>query len=98
MKFPEWHFIKNADYPENYLEFKTYSYKSHEYTHPVLVATKYMTFKVTRRRLTTEENFSWVPNKSNKGTIKFKPEELIMWTFLPTQKYLKQIIKNEGLE
>lgn len=91
--FPEWHFIKDNDYPENYTDCITYSYKCNEYTLPVLVVTKsnYKSYKVIRARLTTEENFKWWAAKGITKAPKFKEEDIIAWTFLPTKEYFKQL-------
>lgn len=98
MNFPEWHFIKDNEFPENYPENIEYSYKCNEYTLPVLVVTKnYRCYKAIRCRLTTEENFKWWAAKGITKALKFKPEDIICWTFLPTKEYLKNI-KKEWLQ
>ena len=97
MNYPEWHFIKNNDLPENYSEFMTYSFKSNEFTHPVLVVGKGLrVYKACRVRYTTDENFQWTSCKGMQKPLKFKAEEVIMWTFLPTKEYLKEIINKYG--
>ena len=94
MSFPEWHFISKGEFPENYPENITYSYKCNEYTFPVLDITKnYNSYKAIRARLTTEENFKWWSGKGLSKAPKFKEEEVICWTFLPSKKYLKELYK-----
>ena len=96
MNFPEWHYVKNGDFPENYREYITYSYKCNEYTYPVLVVTKSCkTIKALRVRLTTEENFKWTSCKAITKPLHFNPENVVMWTFLPTRNYLKNVINGK---
>ncbi len=97
MNFPEWHYVKDGDFPEKYPENITYSYKCNEYTYPVLVITKpnYKSYKAIRMRLTTEENFKWWAGKGITKSLKFKEEDIIMWTFLPDKKYFKDLLKND---
>ena len=95
-EFPEWHYTKNGDFPEKYTDCVTYSYKCNEFTLPVLVVTKskYNTYKAIRARFTNEENFKWWAAKGIDKPLKFSENDIIMWTFLPSRDYLKNLVKN----
>jgi hypothetical protein len=41
--------------------------------------------------MTTEENFKWWAAKGVTKPLKFKEEDIICWTFLPTREYFKEL-------
>ena len=93
MNFPEWHSINKGEFPENYPENITYSFKCNEYTYPVLIITKpyFKAYKAIRARFTTEENFKWWAAKGVSKAPKFKDEDVLYWTFLPTREYFDNL-------